>query len=184
MNYQRNFISDKINLDELYNMKQKLDENKIKVFKMILGRIHSKIKITSRLKCNDMYCFYVIPEFLVGVPRYNLASCTSYVIEKLKTNGFFIKYTHPNLLFISWKHYIPSYRRLDYKKKTGISIDGFGNVIPEKPKEQKTTPLGKTIPINNKKLIQFKKINSYKPTGSLIYDTNLLNKIKNKTIHL
>ena len=64
---------------------------------MILGRIHSKIKISSRLKCHDMYCFYVIPEFLVGVPRYDLAACTGFVIEKLTTNGFHVKYTYPNL---------------------------------------------------------------------------------------
>ena len=149
---------------------------------MILGRIHSKIKITSRLKCDDMFCFYVIPEFLVGVPKYDLASCTSYVIDKLTTNGFFIKYTHPNLLFISWKHYIPAYRRLDYKKKTGISIDGFGNVVPEKSKTEKLQikKLGGTITLNNKKTMNFKKINTYKPTGSLIYDTNLLKKIKDK----
>ena len=38
------------------------------------------------------------------------------------------------LLFISWKHYIPAYRRLEYKKRTGVSIDGLGNILPEKPK--------------------------------------------------
>jgi len=183
MNYQRHLLVDKINLDELYKRKQKLEENKIKVFQMILGRIHSKIKITSRLKCHDMFCFYVIPEFLVGVPRYDLAACTGFIIDKLTKNGFHIKYTYPNLLFISWKHYIPAYRRLEHKKRTGVAIDGFGNVLPEKTKEKEVKGIlkfGGKKGVLNKKTIEFKKIDSYKPTGSLIYDANLLKKITDK----
>ena len=38
--------------------------------------------------------------------------------NKLKENGFNIRYTHPNLLFISWKHWIPQYVRTEIKKKT------------------------------------------------------------------
>ena len=182
MNYQRHSLSDKINLDELYKRTQKLEENKIKVFQMILGRVHSKIKITSRLKCNDMFCFYVIPEFLVGVPRYDLAACTGFIIDKLTKNGFNVKYTYPNLLFISWKHYIPAYRRLEYKKRTGVSIDGFGNIVPDKPKEAKGSivkKVGGKLSLINKKL-NFKKIDTYKPTGNLIYDANLLKRITDK----
>tara|TARA_B110000116_G_C16522226_1_gene440557 strand:+ start:134 stop:640 length:507 start_codon:yes stop_codon:yes gene_type:complete len=165
-------------MDELYKRKKIIEDNKIKVFLMILGRIHSKIKITSRLKCFDMFCFYIIPEFLVGVPRYDLAACTGFVIDKLTKNGFHIKYTYPNLLFISWKHYIPAYRRLEYKKRTGVSIDGLGNILPEK-KEVKTVAPGKNL-VLSKKNMNFKKINTYKPTGSLIYDANLLKKITDK----
>ena len=53
-------------------------------------------------------------------------------MDKLTTNGFVIKYTHPNLLFISWKHWIPSYVRTEFKKKTGKNIDGFGEKSAKK----------------------------------------------------
>ena len=50
-------------------------------------------------------------------------------------NGFLVKYTYPNLLFISWRHYIPSYKRIEIKKRYGFKIDGFGNLVKEKEKE-------------------------------------------------
>ena len=62
-------------------------------------------------------------------PKYNTQECITYVIEKIINNGFQIKYTHPNLLFISWKHYIPVFQRNLIKQKTGLNIDGFGNII-------------------------------------------------------
>ena len=82
-----------------------------------------------------MFCCFVIPEFLLGTPRYDSGACIAYIIDKLKENGFSIKYTHPNLLFISWAHYIP-YVRSDYKKKTGITVDGFGNLLKSKNKKR------------------------------------------------
>jgi hypothetical protein len=49
------------------------------------------------------------------------------VLAKLEENYFQVRYTHPNLIFISWGHYIPTYVRTEFKKKTGIAIDEHGN---------------------------------------------------------
>jgi hypothetical protein len=56
-------------------------------------------------------------------------------VDKLQSNGFYVKYTHPNLLLISWKHWIPGYVRSEIKKKMNVSIDGYGNVIEDKKKD-------------------------------------------------
>ena len=167
-NYELVDFKEKINLEELFNRKRKVEENKIKVFQTILNRIHKKIKVTSRQKYDDQFCFYIVPEFLVGVPTYDVASCTSYIINKLRENGFFVKYTHPNLIFVSWKNWIPHYKRLEYKKQTGIRIDGFGNKVKEERKEEKKK--NNTVVI--KKNSNYKQINDYKSTGTLIYDKN------------
>ena len=112
------------------------------------------------------FFYFLLPEFVLGIPRYDIDACNSYIIEKLKKNGFNIKYTHPNLLFISWNHYIPKYERMEYKKKTGHTIDGFGNIIKKKSffKNNKQYSL---IIINIKKsnlqMIILKKHNHYKP---------------------
>ena len=53
------------------------------------------------------------------------------MMEKLIAKGFEVKYTHPNLIFISWMHYVPSYVRNEFKKKTGIVIDEHGNRLEE-----------------------------------------------------
>ena len=126
---------DKISLDDLYHRTQEVEDLRIRVYKKILNRAHQKIKYASRQRNTEHFCFFVVPEFLVGTPRYDSAACIAYMIDKLSHNGFVIKYTHPNLLFISWQHYIPKYQRQNFKKKYGYSIDGFGNQVAEKKKD-------------------------------------------------
>ena len=183
-------FNEKLNLDDLYKQQKITEDHKIKIYQKILARIHNKIKHTSRMRNNNKFCVYVLPEFLLGVPRYDINTCTMYVIEKLTANGFEIKYTHPNLLWISWQHYIPHYERAQYKKKTGINIDGFGNVIKKRDKKKENTnslllkdkdPSLKSI-LKKDKDKDFKKVSSYKPTGNLIYNTKLLETIENKVI--
>lgn len=117
----------KINLDELYDKKKEKDLQKLQIFNRILNRIHEKIKMTSRQKMNNSFCWYVVPELMLGYVNYDRAMCISYVLAKLEENDFQVRYTHPNLIFISWGHYIPTYVRNEFKKKTGIAIDEHGN---------------------------------------------------------
>lgn len=155
-------VDEKISLDQLYDRKREVDQFRLKIYQKILARIHNKIKHTSRIKVNEPYIFYIVPEFILGVPRYDVKHCTIYIIDKLETNGFQIKYTHPNMLFISWNHYIPSYQREIIYKKHGIKIDGFGNEI----KKHITNHDIPTKTTNNK---PYRTISSYKP-GLGIYD--------------
>ena len=121
----------KINLEELYDKKKTYDLSKLSIYNKILNRIHEKIKITSRQKIDAQFCWFVIPEIMLGVASYDRSSCISYILEELTNNDFVVRYTHPNLIFISWKHYVPSYIRNEFKKKTGIVIDEHGNRIQE-----------------------------------------------------
>ena len=85
MNYNDDF-REKLNLDDLYSNKKEEFQGKIKVYQNLLARVHKKIKHTSRQRNNDCYCFYVIPEFIFGIPKYDVAACTSYIIQKLQEN--------------------------------------------------------------------------------------------------
>ena len=58
-----NIFSEKINLDELYQRKNEIEDQRIKIYQKILHRVHTKIKTTSRQKVNEQYCFFIIPEF-------------------------------------------------------------------------------------------------------------------------
>ena len=122
-------ITDRIDLDELYDRKREFDESKLVTYNKILTRVHSKIKTTSRQSIHERCCWYIIPEIMIGITRYNVEECTSFLLTKLSENGFQVKYTHPNLLFICWNHWIPDYVRKEMKKKTGIEIDGYGNEV-------------------------------------------------------
>ena len=117
----------KINLDDLYDRKKEKDLQKLQIFNRILNRVHEKIKMTSRQKLNSSFCWYVVPEVMLGYVNYDRVACISYMLAKLEENDFQVRYTHPNLIFISWGHYIPTYVRTEFKKKTGIAIDEHGN---------------------------------------------------------
>ena len=68
-------LVENVNLDDLYRRTREIKENRIKIYQNILQRTHKKIKYTSRQKHNDHFCFYIVPEFLVGVPTYDIATC-------------------------------------------------------------------------------------------------------------
>ena len=76
----------KINLDDLYEKKNKISDQKEKCYKKILARAHAKIKQTAKLRANDEYCFFLVPEFLLGVPSYDTAACIAYIMDKLHLN--------------------------------------------------------------------------------------------------
>jgi len=120
---------EKINLDELYEKKKEQDKNKLFTYNKILARIHEKIKLTSRQKCHQQFCWFIVPEIILGVANYDHAGCIAYIVDKLQENKFMVRYTHPNLLLISWLHYVPNYVRTEFKKKTGTAIDEYGRPI-------------------------------------------------------
>lgn len=186
----------RLNMDELYEKKKQQDLNTLTTYNRILNRIHNKIKNLSRMKADNQFCWYVIPEIIIGVPKYNHSACTAYIIHKLKDNGFITKYTHPNLLFISWKHWVPSYVRNEIKKKTGFIVDGYGKKLDKKevaaadnqnPDAIMYDKLKNNKNSNNDSINKsngndnYKEIDSYKPSGNLVYNNNLFKKIFDKT---
>jgi len=124
-------FSEKLNIDELYEKKRQYDLSRLALYNKILNRIHVRIKTTSRQKVDEQFCWFVVPELIIGVPKYDQASCIAYLMDKLKENGFNIRYIHPNTLFISWLHWVPSYVRTELKKKTGIIIDEYGQKVDD-----------------------------------------------------
>lgn len=164
----------KLNLDELYEYKKLTTKNTMISYNKILDRVHNKIKQTSRQKTMNECCWFIVPEIILGIPKYNVADCIAYIIYELKENGFNVTYTHPNLLFISWNHWIPDYVRTEYKKQTGITIDGYGNELIKKE-----NPL---ITSSKPPKPTYKSIDSYIPSGKMVYDDDLLKTIELKTL--
>ena len=188
-------FSEKLNIDELYEKKRQHDLTQLALFNKVLNRIHVRIKTVSRQRKDEQFCWYVVPEVIIGVPKYDQSACIAYLIDKLKTNGFNIRYIHPNALFISWLHWVPSYVRTELKKKTGVLINEYGEKIDEdseennnkisfEPKDPNDFMLNiKTQDLTQKGKQQKKEytpIKSYRPSGNLIYDDELLSKIEGK----
>jgi len=172
-------FSEKINIDELYEKKHQVDLNKLELFKKILNRIHVRIKTTARQNIHEKFCWFVVPEVIIGVPKYDQAACIAYLMDTLQTNGFQVRYFHPNTIFISWDHWVPSYVRNEIKKKTGIVINEYGEKIEQEVEEDEEENNLDEKPgmqqIKNSK--KYTPINSYKPSGKLVYSEDLLERI-------
>jgi hypothetical protein len=187
-------FSEKLNIDELYEKKRQYDLKQLELFNKILNRIHVKIKTTSRQKLDGQFCWFLVPEVIIGVPKYDQGACIAYLMDKLKENGFNLKYVHPNTLLISWMHWVPSYVRTELKKKTGIVVNEYGQKIDEIGNDTKqitdsSNPNEGMFNLKNTNQSASKKdnknytpIKSYKPSGNLVYNDDLLNKIEDKFV--
>jgi len=153
-----------------------------------------RIKTTAKQKIDEQFCWYVVPEVILGVPKYDQGACIAYIMDKLKDNGFIVRYIHPNTLFICWKHWVPSYVRTELKKKTGIAIDEYGRKVNvnEENKIENTysnprnldeamfkisnPALASSLQNSTKK--KYTPIKSYKPQGNLVYGDDILSSLE------
>ena len=109
----------------IYNLpKKKIEKEKIKdsIHQKMLERCHKKIKLAAN-KC-ESYTYFVVPEYEFGIPMYNVVSCANFITEKLKENHFYVYYTYPNLIIISWSHIEHNTRKeIEYEKaKIGFAL--------------------------------------------------------------
>jgi len=175
----------KINIDDLFTKSQQRDQKQLSIFNKILNRIHNKIKGTTRSQKKETHVWFSVPEYIFGEPIYNQGDCIDHLVVKLEENGFHVQYMHPNTLFISWANWIPSYVRTEIKKQTGKVLDEKGNVIrdlkAEKDDEDMNATLfndkGNSLQKNKK---EYTPLDQYKPTGNLVYNQEMFDKIDKK----
>jgi hypothetical protein len=156
----------RINIDELFESKKKSDLNRLSIYSKLLARIHHKIKLTSKQRDNSQFCSFIMPEVLLGYPNYDFTECLTFIIDRLNNDGFTTRYIHPNLIFICWNHWVPSYVREEFKKKTNTEVNSFGEEL--KP---------------DKAVVRFEKsetkpVSNYKPSGMFVYDEDIIKSMK------
>lgn len=148
----------RLNIEELYESKKKSDLSRLSIYSKLLERVHQTIRVASRQRNSLQFCSFVMPEVLLGQPNYDFSECLSFVLDRLSVDGFNTRYIHPNLIFISWGHWVPDYVREELKEKKNIEVDHFGQVDTPEPTrvEFRTEAKPKT------------KMQSYKPTGRFV----------------
>ncbi len=174
----------KVDIDELYEKKHQRDLKQLSIFKKILNRIHKRIQLTGRNKRSDKHIWFTVPEYIFGEHNYDQGECLGYLVSTLEENGFYIKYMHPNTLFVSWENWIPSYTINEIKKKLGVVLDEKGNIIDkldENIQIESHDPGVRLIQANAKKeQKQFTSIKEYKPTGNMVYNPEFFEKLEKK----
>lgn len=146
-----------IDISDLHKKARQLKERKIKIYDEVLQKCHHRIKLVSKLTPLNQWCFYIIPKVVFGIPLYNLAECVEYLVRLLTENGFKVAYTHPNLLLITWFEDPNSKNSNESKSIT------FGN-------KNNSTDNG-----------MFKSIDTYKPSGNLVYNQQNFNLLEQKS---
>lgn len=176
----------KINIDDLYEKKHQRDLKQLSIFNKILARIHKRIQVTGRNKRNDKHVWFTVPEYIFGEPNYSQADCLGYLVAKLEENGFFVKYMHPNTLFISWENWVPAYTRNEIKKRLGVVLDEKGNIVEKLEESKEVESHDPNVRLFNKNKAEEEKkksytpIDEYKPSGNMIYNQDLFRKLEKK----
>ena len=146
-----------IDISDLHRKTNELKKRKIKIYDEVLQKCHHRIKLVSKLTSLNQWSFYIIPKVLFGIPLYNLAECVEYLVKMLTENGFRVAYTHPNLLLITWFESQTNTNKLLYNTRSSSSNTNHQNT--------------------------YKSIDTYKPSGSLVYNQqnfNLLDQKRNR----
>ena len=89
-----------LNIYELHDEINKKKEKRTRSFDKILETCHQKIINASKKELFKVY--FDVPDFVLGLPVYDLSECIKYIVKSLENNGFLVKYIFPKLLYISW----------------------------------------------------------------------------------
>lgn len=90
----------KLNIFDLHEEINKKKACRMKSFDKILEICHTKIKNASEKEMKKV--IYEVPEFVIGLPLYDVNKCIEYIIRSLIENGFIAKYFPPKIIYISW----------------------------------------------------------------------------------
>jgi len=71
-------------------------------FEQVVSRCFKTINKSIDVLRNNHHCLFEVPEFIIGYPLYDLNECIEYVVRKLNTAGFYVRYFFPRILYISW----------------------------------------------------------------------------------
>jgi hypothetical protein len=94
---------------DLYNKRVKRDQARLKTYNQLLEQIYTRVYSTSQMSGNANYILYTVPPFVLGLPRIDMEDCIVYLVYMLRQHGYEVRFTYPNLLYISWKHHEKDY---------------------------------------------------------------------------
>lgn len=95
--------------NDLYERRRARDAARLKAYNKLLEQIYHRIRVVSKLPTHPTDLIYTIPPFILGIPRLDLEDCVVYLVYQLRNSGFEVRFTYPNMLFISWKHHEKEY---------------------------------------------------------------------------
>ena len=120
-----------LNIKDLNNSINKRHLKRLELYNSILEKVHHRIKYNAELE--KTFCFYSIPEFVIGTPLYNVNDLKNYLINSLTRDKFKLLYIDPNWLFISWEINKPEMKRINKIRKQSKQGGNYRLVDEYKP---------------------------------------------------
>jgi hypothetical protein len=98
-----------LNPSQLYDKRKSKDANRLKVYNKLLEQIYTRVRALSQLPNSPCYLLYTVPPFILGMPKIDLEDATVFIIYQLRHSGYEVRYTPPNMIYLSWAHHEKSY---------------------------------------------------------------------------
>lgn len=159
----------------LYNEQARRDATRIRIYNSVLTQIYNKIRAISKIPENERTLLYIVPEFIPGTPKIDVADCILYLVWNLRNVGYNVTYTHPNCLFISWKAHDTLYR--DRESPWAKVLDSARVAAVEALTKPATLSGARSTPAP-KRAPPAKKTESFTPSLSLSTPTSMDSQIK------
>ena len=131
-------------IQEIHKKQKDKERNRLKIYQSISTRCFKKIKETSLNE--ETFCFFKLPEYIPGLPLYNMTECVIFLLNLLHENGFSARYIDGFMIYISWNFPKPNLKlisppkeenkniidNLNLKYKPIENYTAFGNFLPKK----------------------------------------------------
>ncbi len=161
-----------LNPSSLYAEEARRDATRIRIYNSVLNQIYNKIRAIARIPGNERSLVYIVPEFIPGTPRFDIGDAILYIVWNLRNSGYSVSYTHPNLLFISWKAHDEQYRRTD--SPWSQVLHATRAQVLDTPKPSLVSPVVRAQPVTSappdivKRKTPIKKTVEFHPTPDII----------------
>ena len=120
----------RLNPKDLFERRTRRDYARLRAYNQLLNQINQRIYTTSQMSGNANFITYTVPPFIFGLPKLDLQDCIVYLVWMLRQSGYEVRYTYPNLLYISWRHH-----EKEYQMTQNPIVQAM--IPPEVKKEQK-----------------------------------------------
>lgn len=134
-------------INEIHKKQKEKENSRVKIYEGISAKCFKKIKETANNE--ESFCFYKMPEYIPGLPIYNMTECVMFLLNILHEKGFKARYCDKYIIFISWNFPKPNLRLiengikdepknkdviegLNLKYKPIENYTAFGNFLPRK----------------------------------------------------
>jgi hypothetical protein len=89
-----------IDIKKLHKVQDNRHQIKINGFKKILKLCCTYIEQANKI--GETMLDFIVPEFMFGLPIYEVKECSIYILGELNEIGMEVEYIVPNRLLISW----------------------------------------------------------------------------------